>query len=98
MITVATKVREHLCGPPTDPLPPKEDWGKYVSEENVSFTTKEEEWNQYVLENGFTLRIKSTLNIVSRTSLRNADWEPIYIAHSSEQVLILPPAGFRKKK
>jgi hypothetical protein len=50
-----------------------------------------EEWNEYMLEDGTRVRIKSTLTKVSRTDKFNIKGEPIYLVEGSNMLEIKSP-------
>ena len=81
-IVVIYALPETLRGQPaTHPYSQEEI--QQATKEEVRYTTLEEEWNEYVLEDGDRIRIKGTVASVSRTNLRDMEGEPIYTVDSS---------------
>ena len=56
--------------------------GRQVSGTDVSYNTYNEAWNEYMLEDGTTLRLKVIVKRVVRTDAYNPDGTPVYIVQS----------------
>lgn len=50
-----------------------------------------EEWNEYIAEDGASIRVKLVVVKVSRTDKTDRDGEPIYLVQTSVLPQILPP-------
>jgi hypothetical protein len=58
------------------------DYRNYIVEKHLSFNTISEEWNEYQFyldDNEFRLRVKNGLREVHRTSIITNDREPLYL-------------------
>ena len=74
-------------------VPAKNSWGKpslpYTQEElqasithkNIKFETLKEPWNQYLLNDGTKVQIRTALKIVSKTDKYSFNGEPVYIVN-----------------
>ena len=63
--------------------PSSADAEKVLEKEDLEYKTIKDVWNVYRLDDGTTLSFKNVLAKVSRSSLHNQGWEPIYIAQAS---------------
>ena len=55
---------------------------EWIEGEDVSFNTMVESWNEYKLEDGTEVRLKTVVKRVVRTPRRNPNGEPIYVVQS----------------
>jgi hypothetical protein len=76
-IVVGAMPPARLMGEPSQPGPPKEQVPS-VAEDDIGFTTVQEEWNSYRLENGIGLRVKNVLMRVARMNSFDPKGVPIY--------------------
>ena len=63
--------------------PDKKNYSPKELQENIDkgdmkFRIVHEEWNEYLLDDGTTIRMKSTLTNISRTKKRDRNGDPIY--------------------
>ncbi len=65
-----------------------------IVNESVRYTTIAEEWNEYLAEDGTSIRVKLTVVKVSRTNKKDMDGDPIYLVQTSLLPQVQPP---RKK-
>jgi len=74
------------------------DWqGRKVEAEVLEFEAKAENWNQYVLEDGTTLKMKVVLLDVARTNEYNEQGDPIYVIQAHQIVGTSVPANLKRK-
>lgn len=55
---------------------------EWVEGEDVSFNALNESWNEYMLEDGTTVRMKTVVKRIVRTERYNEDGEPVYVVQS----------------
>lgn len=88
-LTVVYNVPEHLKGPPSStPYSPQEL--AQSKKEDVAYDTISEEWNEYILEDGTTIRIKDTVVAISRTDKVDKNGDPIYMVEHSQILGVKP--------
>ncbi len=58
----------------------------------MRYSIVSEEWNEYVLEDGTTVRIKSNVTSIMRTTKIDRHGDPIYLVNST-QIFGLKPKG-----
>ena len=61
-----------------------------AKKDEIAYDTLSEEWNEYVLEDGTTMRIKSTVSAVSRTDKVDKNGDPIYFVTNSQILGVKP--------
>ena len=61
-----------------------------AKKEEVGYVPISEDWNEYVLEEGTTLRLKSTVVGVSRSDKIDRNGDPIYFIQNSQTLGIKP--------
>jgi len=67
--------------------------------EEVEFDTVKEEWNEYKLKDGSTLKIKLVLVKVGRSDNYDQFGNPIYVANSQNIVKVCDvPKNLKKKE
>lgn len=95
LILTAT-VPPNMKGPPsTKPITPKEVADSIV-ETDIAFESVKEEWNEYKVD-GATVSIKPIATIISRTSLFDANGDPVYNVQNQPIVKgVVPPETRRK--
>lgn len=71
--------------------------GSKVVGQSVDFESKSENWNQYILEDGSTLRLKTVLLEVVRLERYNEKNEPVYQFTAQNIVGIQVPDSLKKK-
>lgn len=60
------------------------------SSRDMRYSIISEEWNEYVLEDGTTVRIKSSVVEITRSNKYDRNGDPIYVANTN-QILALKP-------
>jgi hypothetical protein len=88
-LTVVYNVPESLKGPPVAEQFSQEQLQQSIERE-VSYKTMEEEWNEYIADDGTKIRVKDTVTRVSRTKLRDAQGNPIYWVEHSQLLSSAP--------
>lgn len=92
-ILVAVFSQSELKGPPsTVPLPMTDaNKTKAVDKMDMKFKTVDEPWNEYTLDDGNKISIKSVATSISSTSLFDARGEPVYLVNHQSLVKKYPP-------
>lgn len=57
----------------------------------MRYNTLAEEWNEYVVDDGTRIRMKSTVSRVAKTSKFDKNGDPIYIVDTTVLAEIRPP-------
>ena len=65
--------------------------------EDVEFETVKEDWNEYRLSDGATLKIKLVLVKVLRTNQYDQTGDPIYVVNSTNVVKAKVPKELKQK-
>lgn len=78
---------------------PKIKWqGQDVDALSLRFKTIKEEWNEYDLEDGTTLRMKAVVSDVVRIEGHyDQENNPVYVVRSSNIVVVSSPDNLKKK-
>ena len=73
-------------------------WGDQLVEvTEISFQTSGEHWNEYLLEDGAVIRLKTvTSEIVRLDEKYDADGNPMYVIKSSNIVAVSAPEKLRR--
>jgi len=87
-LVVAYNVPEELKGPPSTRQYTPEELSENAKD--MRYSVIFEEWNEYVLEDGTAVRIKSNVVEILRTDKFDRNGDPIYIVRTS-QILGLKP-------
>lgn len=93
---LAPRTPKKLMGPPSRPPPTKEQIDTSDKIE-VDFKAKEENWNEYRVDDGARLRIKLVVTKVERTDFFDQLGYPIYKAASHPVHSVSVPKRFRKR-
>lgn len=88
-LTVAYNVPSELKGPSSNAQYSPQQLSE-SKKDDISYDTLGEEWNEYVLEDGTTLRIKNTVVSVSRTDKADKNGDPVYFVTNSQILGIKP--------
>lgn len=77
---------------------PKIEWqGRSVDAVSVKFKSIREEWNEYDLEDGSTIRMKTIVSDVVRVHDEyDAEKNPIYVVKSTNLVVVSSPDNMKK--
>ena len=71
--------------------------GKMVEGVDIDFKQIKEEWNEYQVADGTTIRMKVVVtNIVRLTNQYDKDNYPVYLIKSSNVLTISPPEKLKK--
>lgn len=62
-----------------------------IDKEDMKFRIIHEEWNEYLLDDCITIRMKSTMTNISRTKKRDHNGDPIYNVDSNVLVQVKEP-------
>jgi len=87
VIVVPEKLRKT---PETKKYSPK-DLLANIDKEDMKYRTVEEEWNEYLLDDGARIRMKVTVTKVSRTKLRDKNGDPIYSVDNNIMIQVREP-------
>jgi hypothetical protein len=80
-----------MRGRPADRKYSPQETQSAITNDDVRYSTLNEEWNEYRAEDGAKIRIKISVISVALTSLFNMDGAPIYHVGSSVMVNVRPP-------
>jgi len=69
-----------------------------IEAEDMEFATRREDWNEYMVEDGYTLRIKLVVSSILKTEERDPQGNPVYIVQSTNILKVLPPEVFSKRE
>jgi len=69
-----------------------------IEAEDMEFKAAREDWNEYTVEDGFTVRIKLVVSSVLKNGDRDPQGNPVYIVQSTNIVKVLPPETYSKKE
>lgn len=70
--------------------------GKQVEGIEMDFTAKKEEWNEYELSEGSTVRIKLVITNIVKTNDYDNEGNPIYMVKSTNVVSVSVPQHLKK--
>lgn len=78
---------------------PKVQWqGREVDGLEVRFRNVREEWNEYDLEDGTTIRLKSVVSEIVRVEGEfDRENNPIYLVRSGNVLVVKSPDNLKKK-
>jgi len=76
--------------PDTKKYSPK-DIQASIDKPDMKFRISHEDWNEYRLDDGATIRMKSTLTNISRTKLFDAKGDPIYYVLTNMMIQVKEP-------
>ena len=68
-----------------------------IEAEDMEFQTAKEDWSEYRIEDGFSVRIKLVVSSILKTGERDPQGNPVYIVQSTNIVKVLPPETYSKK-
>lgn len=80
-----------MKGPPADRQYNPEELMPNIINDDVRYSTLNEEWNEYVAEDGAKIKVKITLVSVAKTNKFNMEGDPIYITKTAVLPQIMPP-------
>ena len=88
--TISVILTDERGTPDTKVYSPQELQASIIKDD-VRYTTLSEEWNEYVVDDGGRIRVKSTVARVSKSSKFDKNGEPVYWVESSNMAQIKPP-------
>lgn len=72
--------------------------GRDVNGLEVRFRSNKEEWNEYVLEDGTSLRMKAVVSEVVRLEGEyDVEGNPVYVVKSANMLVVKSPDNMKKK-
>ncbi|MBI4461493.1 MAG: hypothetical protein HY653_01160 [Acidobacteria bacterium] len=69
-----------------------------IEAEDMEFQASKEDWSEYQVEDGHTVRIKLVVSSILKTQERDPQGNPVYIVQSTNIVKVLPPETFSRKE
>ena len=69
-----------------------------IEAEDMEFQTGREDWNEYTVEDGYTVRIKLVVSSILKTGERDPQGNPVYIVQSTNIVKVLPPETYSRRE
>jgi len=69
-----------------------------IEAEDMEFKSVREDWSEYQVEDGFTVRIKLVVSSILKTQERDPQGNPVYIVQSTNIVKVLPPESYSRKE
>ncbi|MFQ5663408.1 MAG: hypothetical protein ACE5HL_06225 [Terriglobia bacterium] len=69
-----------------------------IEAEDMEFQPTREDWSEYQVEDGFTVRIKLVVSSILKTGERDPQGNPVYIVQSTNIVKVLPPQTYSRKE
>ncbi len=78
---------------------PKINWqGKEVEAFDVDFRVSREDWNEYALLDGTTIRMKAVVSSIIRLEDQfDNEGNPVYMVKSNNMVVVKSPEHLKKK-
>jgi len=89
---------QNLRGNPTTKPITKQELQQTIADEDLSWTTINEDWNTYELKNGIKIHAKAVLVKVDRTTICDNNGFPIYLIQSQVITKVNVPKELRDKK
>jgi len=83
-------------GPPSDREYSPQELEENVVDDDVKFSTLNEEWNEYFAEDGTRIRLKIMPVSIKKSSLTNKEGDPIYNIQFTLVPQIKPPKIFKR--
>jgi len=72
--------------------------GKMYEAESIEINQANESWNQYLLDDGSVLKLKTVVtNIVRLEGVYDNEGNPVYVVKSGNVITATPPEHLRKK-
>ncbi|MBI2956126.1 MAG: hypothetical protein HYY26_02315 [Acidobacteria bacterium] len=69
-----------------------------IEAEDMEFQAQREDWSEYQVEDGYTVRIKLVVSSILKTAERDPQGNPVYIVQSTNIVKVLPPETFSRSE
>lgn len=93
---VGAMVPKELIGEPSERVYTLEERVDAIEEE-LSFEVMQENWNEYKLHDGTTLKVKLALAKVARTRLHDKRGQPLYLVNTQPIFNAITPPELRQK-
>ncbi|MEM2957490.1 MAG: hypothetical protein QW261_04355 [Candidatus Jordarchaeaceae archaeon] len=90
-VVVFSHIPPELKGEPTHAFYSPMELQASIVKDGVRYATLAEEWNEYLAEDGTSIRVKLTVVKVSRTNKKDMDGDPVYLVQTSLLPQIQPP-------
>lgn len=71
---------------------------RVIEAEDMEFQTTREDWNEYAVEDGYSVRIKLVVSSILKTGEKDAQGNPVYVVQSTNIVKVLPPERYDKRE
>lgn len=71
---------------------------RVIEAEDMEFKTVREDWNEYSVEDGYSVRIKLVVSAILKTNERDSSGNPVYVVQSTNIVKVLPPERYNKRE
>lgn len=65
-----------------------------IEAEDMDFKGSQEDWNEYQVEDGYTVRIKLVVSSILKTNERDPQGNPVYVVQSTNVVKVLAPERY----
>ncbi|MDA2924473.1 hypothetical protein MYX65_07430 [Acidobacteria bacterium AH-259-L09] len=72
--------------------------GKDVEAEEIGFQSRKEEWNEYILDDGSTVKIKLVATNIFKTDQVDQQGTPIYLVKSQNIMTVTPLKKLKKEQ
>jgi hypothetical protein len=69
-----------------------------IEAEDMEFQTTREDWSEYQVEDGYSVRIKLVVSSILKTNERDPQGNPVYVVQSTNIVKVLPPESYSRKE
>ena len=69
-----------------------------IEAEDMDFQSVKEDWSEYQVEDGYSVRIKLVVSSILKTNERDPQGNPVYIVQSTNIVKVLPPESYTRKE
>lgn len=69
-----------------------------IEAEDMEFQSGREDWNEYQVEDGYSVRIKLVVSSILKTQDRDPQGNPVYIVQSTNIVKVLAPESYSRKE
>jgi len=87
-----------LKGTPTTQKYSPQELKDSIVQDGLGYNTLGEEWNEYILDDGTKIRVKSTVTKISRTDKFEGSGDPIYLVDTNAIVQVTKPKKYTPPK
>lgn len=85
-----------LKGTPSKKPITKEEMQKSIEKDDMRYDTIAQEFNEYQLDDGTNIKIFSNVSRISRTSLKDAKGDPVYMVSSNNSIQVKPSNQYKQ--